>query len=243
MGALVSRMLKSRLLTTQLSTAFQKDQGRGKRQVGRQQKAKRRRKRLGTPKVAWDPWSISSPVQGGMQGAQHMWKWKDRVYIKRPAQGHHRAAVARSRTQTGSLAPQPAELAPLEEPECKWQCWQERAPRPCTPFHPLLTYPHSFFPLNNSGSSKTHVETIIFTAIDKATEMRKVSDLSILPQTSWETHGLLHAVSSWCTGCPVMRWSLHEDADVAGSRFRLAVGHGIRTRDSLEVKIKAGVRV
>lgn len=55
MGALVSWMLKSRLLTTQLSTAFQKDQGRGKRQVGRQQKAKRRRKRLGTSKVAWDP--------------------------------------------------------------------------------------------------------------------------------------------------------------------------------------------
>lgn len=61
--------------------------------------------------------------------------------------------------------------------------------------------------------------------------MRKVSDLSILPQTSWETHGLLSAVSSWFTGCPVMCWTLHEDVDVAGSRFRLAVGHGIRTRD------------
>lgn len=40
-----------------------------------------------------------------------------------------------------------------------------------------------------------------------------------------------------------MRWSLHEDADVAGLRFRLALRHGIRTKDRLEVRTKAGVRV
>ena len=52
------------------------------------------------------------------------------------------------------------------------------APSPCTSFHPLLTYPF-ILSTNNSGSSTTHVETIIFTVIDKATEMRKVRDLSI----------------------------------------------------------------
>lgn len=55
MGALVSWMLKSRLLTTQLSTAFkriregEKDRWEGSRRL------RGRRKRLGTSKVAWDP--------------------------------------------------------------------------------------------------------------------------------------------------------------------------------------------
>lgn len=57
MGAPVSWTPKSRLLTTKLSTAFQKDQGTGERR-GRKAaegKMRRRRKRLGTCKVAWEP--------------------------------------------------------------------------------------------------------------------------------------------------------------------------------------------
>ena len=108
-----------------------------------------------------------------------MWKWKNRVYINRPAQGH-RAAVAQSRDSNRLLAPQPAELAPLEKPECKWQCWQARGLRAPVHDSTLCWLILSFFlSTNNSGSSKTHVETIIFTVIDKATEMRKVRDLSI----------------------------------------------------------------
>lgn len=34
--------------------------------------------------------------------------------------------------------------------------------------------------MNNSGISKIYLETIIFNVIDKATEIRKVRDLSIL---------------------------------------------------------------
>lgn len=107
--------------------------------------------------------------------------------------------------------------------------------------------------MNNLGISKIPLETITFTVTDKATEMSKSRDLSIkglfLPQTGRQTRGLPRAASSpgKFTECPVLHWSLCEDSnanvDAAGSKFRPALGQGIRSRDRLEVRIKAGVRL
>lgn len=51
------------------------------------------------------------------------------------------------------LAPQPAELAPSEEPECKWQSWQEGGHLPLEIFPPFIDLSfHSFFPQVILGS-------------------------------------------------------------------------------------------
>lgn len=155
MGAPVSWTPKSRLLTTKLSTAFQKDQGMGERRGRKAAEGKMRRRR------GWGPakWPGSpehhQPCPGrGEEGARHVWKWKDRVYIKRPGQGH-RAVVAQSRDANRLLAPQPAALAPSEEPQCKWQRWQERGLPPLQTFPPFVDLSfHSFFPRIIEGAQK-----------------------------------------------------------------------------------------
>lgn len=74
-----------------------------------------------------------------------MWKQKTRG-IKRLAQGH-RAVVAQSWDSNMLLAPLPAELAPLEEPACKWKGGQGGGltPLPLSPAFVDLSF-HSFFP-------------------------------------------------------------------------------------------------
>lgn len=167
--------------------------------------------------------------------------------VKKLAQGH-RAAVAQSRDSNLLLAPQPAELAPSGEPECKRQSWQEGGLPPLQIFPPFIDLSsHSFFPRISPEISKFHLEAIIFTATDKATERRKVRDRSLLLllrkgalSTSNQLGGtrtLMHLPQGSSLGAhpgPGHR---------NGSQGQPALHYGTGTRDGHKVGIKDGVRV
>ena len=146
-GAPVSWTPKSRLLTTKLSTAFLKDQGRGERRGGKAAEGKgKEEEEAGDLQSGLGALSITSPALGGERKAldtcgSGRTEFILRGRVKGTEQWWHRAAI-----QTGSWHLSLLSWHLRKSQSANGSIGRKEGSHHCKPFHPLLTYPfiHSF---------------------------------------------------------------------------------------------------